>query len=381
MKVRIEIDTKTFVRFWLVVIGFGLAGLMIYSARDALMVLGTALFLALALNAPVRKLASWLPGKSRLGGTALAFMLLIIILTSVIWFVVPPLVQQSAKFAETLPGLVNGVNEQWHGLKGFVEQNGLQPQIDSLMNNIREQASSWAASFGANILGSIGSLASFLASAFLVLVLTFLMLLEGQEWMERLWRLYRDEQRRDHHKVLVGKIYNVVTGYIVGQLTVSGIGSLCAGAFVFGMSWFIPEIAANLAMPTILLVFLLSLIPMFGATIAGVVVGLMLMLNSVSAGVIYLIYFVIYQQIENNFIAPVIQGKKVELSALAILVAVTVGLYVGGLVGGVVAIPIAGSLKVLMDDYLAHNREPQAPPRRSPLKKALKKVAETKPAE
>ena len=381
MKVRIEIDTKTFVRFWLVVIGFGLAGLMIYSARDALMVLGTALFLALALNAPVRKLASWLPGKSRLGGTALAFMLLIIILTSVIWFVVPPLVQQSAKFAETLPGLVNGVNEQWHGLKGFVEQNGLQPQIDSLMNNIREQASSWAASFGANILGSISSLASFLASAFLVLVLTFLMLLEGQEWMERLWRLYRDEQRRDHHKVLVGKIYNVVTGYIVGQLTVSGIGSLCAGAFVFGMSWFIPEIAANLAMPTILLVFLLSLIPMFGATIAGVVVGLMLMLNSVSAGVIYLIYFVIYQQIENNFIAPVIQGKKVELSALAILVAVTVGLYVGGLVGGVVAIPVAGSLKVLMDDYLAHNREPQAPPRRSPLKKALKKAAETKPAE
>jgi len=302
-------------------------------------------------------------------------------LTSVIWFVVPPLVQQSAKFAETLPGLVNGVNEQWHGLRNFIEQNGLQSQIDSLMNNIRGQASSWAASFGANILGSIGSLASFLASAFLVLVLTFLMLLEGQEWMERLWRLYRDEQRRDHHKMLVGKIYNVVTGYIVGQLTVSGIGSLCAGAFVFGMSWFIPEIAANLAMPTILLVFLLSLIPMFGATIAGVVVGLMLMLNSVSAGVIYLIYFVIYQQIENNFIAPVIQGKKVELSALAILVAVTVGLYVGGLVGGVVAIPIAGSLKVLMDDYLAHNREPQAPPRRSPLKKALKKAAETKPAE
>ena len=381
MKVRIEIDTKTFVRFWLVVIGFGLAGLMIYSARDALMVLGTALFLALALNAPVRKLASWLPGKSRLGGTALAFMLLIIILTSVIWFVVPPLVQQSAKFAETLPGLVNGVNEQWHGLRNFIEQNGLQSQIDSLMNNVREQASGWAASFGANILGSIGSLASFLASAFLVLVLTFLMLLEGQEWMERLWRLYRDEQRRDHHKMLVGKIYNVVTGYIVGQLTVSGIGSLCAGAFVFGMSWFIPEIAANLAMPTILLVFLLSLIPMFGATIAGVVVGLMLMLNSVSAGVIYLIYFVIYQQIENNFIAPVIQGKKVELSALAILVAVTVGLYVGGLVGGVVAIPIAGSLKVLMDDYLAHNREPQAPPRRSPLKKAFKKAAETKPAE
>lgn len=92
MKVKIEIDTKTFIRFWLVVIGFGLAGLTIYLAQTALVILGTALFLALALNRPVARLAKLIPGKSRLGGTALAFTLLIVFLFCVVWFVVPPIV-------------------------------------------------------------------------------------------------------------------------------------------------------------------------------------------------------------------------------------------------------------------------------------------------
>ena len=67
MKVRIEIDTKTFVRFWLVVIGFGLAGLAIYSAKDALILLGVSLFLALALNRPVAAIARKLPGTWQIG--------------------------------------------------------------------------------------------------------------------------------------------------------------------------------------------------------------------------------------------------------------------------------------------------------------------------
>ena len=127
MKVQIEIDTRTFVRFWLVVIGFVLAGWMIYSARQALIIIGTAVFLALALNMPVKKIASWLPSKSRLAGTFLSFAVLVLIIGGVIWFVVPPLVQQSAKFAETVPSLVDQANNQWHGLRDFIDKNNLQP--------------------------------------------------------------------------------------------------------------------------------------------------------------------------------------------------------------------------------------------------------------
>src|SRR5687768_7230255 len=101
MKVRIEIDTRTFVRFWLVVIGFAFVILAIYSARTALIMLGTALFLALALNQPVTFLARYLPGKSRVWPTAMAFILVVVVLGLFAFLVVPPIMQQTAKFVQT----------------------------------------------------------------------------------------------------------------------------------------------------------------------------------------------------------------------------------------------------------------------------------------
>lgn len=360
-------------RFWLVVIGFILCGWMIYSAREALVIIGAALFLALALSHPVRMLAHLFPSKSRLAGTAAAFVSLVLILGAVIWFVIPPLVSQTAKFAQTLPTVTDQLSNQWHGLRDFIDSNGLKPQVDAAVENIKSQASTWAANFGSGLLSSIGSLASFVASLFLVIVLSFLMLLEGPTWMKRIWGLYRDSERMERHKNLVDKMYNVVVGYVNGQLTVSGIGSLVAGLFVFVLSLFFPMIDSALAMPVILLVFLLTLVPMFGATLAGILVSLLLAISSVSAGIIYAIFFVIYQQIENNFISPMIQSKKVELSALVVLVAVTIGLYVGGLAGGFIAIPVAGSLKVLLEYYLAWAKE-RREENDKPLKKLVKKL-------
>lgn len=355
MKVRIDIDTGTFVRFWLVVIGFGLAGLMIYSAREALIIIGVALFLAVALNGPVARLASMLPGRSRLGGTALAFVSIIALLGILVWFVIPPLFEQSAKFAQTIPGLVDEANDQWVGLKEFVDRNNLRPQVDSVLNSIKEQSTSWATSAGTNILNGVGSLASFLISAFLAVVLAFLMLLEGPMWMKRIWSLYKDKQKMRKHKRIVGRMHNVVSGYVTGQLTISSIGALAAGLCVFILSLIFPEVPANLAMPAILLTFVLTLIPMFGSTLAGIAVGLLLLFNSITAGVIYGIYFIIYQQIENNFIQPTIQAKKLDLSALTVLVAVTIGVYVFGIIGGIISVPIAGSIKILFEEYRDHS--------------------------
>lgn len=373
MKVRIEIDTKTFVRFWLVVMGFGLAGLAIYSAKDALVLLGISLFLALALNRPVAAIAKKLPGKSRLGGTALAYTTLVLLLGCVIWFVIPPIVQQSAKFVESIPSIIDQASSQWRGVNDFIDKNNLRPQVDSMMENIKQQSSSWATSVGTNLLSSVGSLASFLGSLFLVLVLSFLMLLEGPTWVKRLWGLYNDEEKMERHKKLVGRMYNVITGYVSGQLTVSGIDAILSGFVVFVLSLTFPVINSNLAMLTVMATFVLTLIPMFGATIAGALISLLLFFNNMTAGVIYAIYFVIYQQIENNFVSPSIQSKKVELSALTVLVAVTIGLYVGGLLGGLVAIPSAGVVKVLLDNYLEQAKSNRVE-NEKPLNKLVKKL-------
>ena len=124
-----------------------------------------------------------------------------------IWFVIPPIVQQSAKFVESIPSIIDQASSQWRGVNDFIDKNNLRPQVDSMMENIKQQSSSWATSVGTNLLSSVGSLASFLGSLFLVLVLSFLMLLEGPTWVKRLWGLYNDEEKMERHKKLVGRMY------------------------------------------------------------------------------------------------------------------------------------------------------------------------------
>src|SRR5690606_21255540 len=96
------------------------------------------------------------------------------------------------------------------------------------------------------------------------------------------------------------------------------------------------------------------LIPMFGATIAGVLVGILLAFNDLTAAIVFAVYFIIYQQVENNVITTVIQSKTLDLSPLVVLVAVTIGTYLFGIAGGIISIPIAGSIQVLIHDYLEH---------------------------
>lgn len=351
MKTKIDIDTRTFVRFWLVVFGIGLAALLLYKAQTALIILGVSLFLALALNAPVSYIARKLPGRSRVGATALAYVAVIAVLGVILTLVVPAIIQQSAKVAQTIPSVVDSASHSWEGFRGFVEQYNLQGQLDSALKSIQSSASSWAGNVGQNIVSGIGSVFAGFAALILVLVLTFLMLIEGPAWLNRLWGMYIDKKKMETHRRIAGRIYGVVSGYVVGQLTVSTIGATAAGLFVFILSFIFPEVDPNLAMPTAAITFVLSLIPMFGATIGGVLIAVLLALNSLPAAIIYAIYFVIYQQIENNFIAPHIQARRIDLSALMVLGAVTIGLYMFGVVGGIIAIPIAGTVRILIEEH------------------------------
>jgi predicted PurR-regulated permease PerM len=373
MKLRIEIETKTFIRFGLLMIGFALAALAVYSARTALILLGTSFFLAMALNVPVSAISKRLPGKSRVGATALAYLAVMVILVSVIAFVIPPIVQQTAKFAQNLPTVVEDVTTQWQGMNDFIKENHLQGQVDAALTSIKDNASSWAAGVGQGFISGVGSFFGFMTAAFLVLVLTFLMLVEGPLWRKRWFGIYQDQDRMERHSKLADRMYGVVTGYVTGQLTVSAIGATCAALVVFVLSFVFPELPANLAMPTAAITFVLSLIPMFGATIAGVVISILLAFNTIPAGIIFAIFFVIYQQVENNFISPHVQAKKIDLSALAVLASVTVGIYVFGVVGGIIAIPIAGCVKVLIDYYLTKAQRKREESKK-PIAKLIKKL-------
>lgn len=353
MKVRIEIDTKTFVRFWLVILGFVLVALLLYGAREAIILIASAFFLAIALSKPVNWLSQKIPGKSRGAATGVAFVAIVALLALVVTLVVPPIIDQSAKLVGRVPQIVEDMQRQSHMFDDLIQKYNLQPQIDDAVNSARDNMASLAGDLGRNIVGSIGTLITVLTKLLIMLFLAYFMLVEGPNWKRRLWLFYKDKEKMIYHQTLLDRMYNVVTSYVVGQVTVSGIGALSAGFFVFALGFVFPELTLiNLPMPIIAITFILSLIPMFGATIAGVLAAVLIGLNSFPAAVIYIVYFFIYQQVENNVISPAVQSKTVKLSALAILASVTIGTFSLGIIGGIISIPIAGCIKILMSEHL-----------------------------
>lgn len=372
MNVRIEIDTRTFVRFWLVVIGFALAALSIYMSQAALILVGAAFFFAIILSPPVNRLAGILPSKSRALGTAISYFAVVLVLGIVVFLVIPPIVEQTVKFAQNVPSLVDSATDQYKGANDFIQKNNLQPEVDKFLNSIKSGATKYASGVGSTIIAGIGSAVSLITSGILVFVLTFLMLVEGPTWMNRLWSVYEDKERMEHHRKVIGRMYNVVTGYAVGQLSVSSIAGFVAGIMVFILS-FVFNIPANLAVPTAAIVFTTSLIPMFGAMIGAFIVALILSLNNITAAIVFILFFILYQQIEGNYISPKIQSKRINLSALAILVAVTIGIYLFGIVGGIISIPIAGCINVLAEDYF-HSIKKKRIKNEKPITKFFKEI-------
>ena len=356
MKVKIDIDTNTFVRFGLVVVGFVLAVLIIYRVWPALTVIGISVFLALALNPSVSAITRRLPSRSRVGATAIAYLFVLSVLAGIVFLIVPPVIEQTSKFAQTVPGLIDQISQQRGLAEQFVDRYGLNEEVDQAIENAKNQASSVAANLGGVVVNGAGAIFNGAATMLFVLVLTFLMLIEGPRWMGRIWGLYQDQQRLEKHQALVKRMYKVVTGYVNGQMLVAAIAATCTLITVLILSALFP-LPANLAIPLAAIVFVTGLIPMIGATIGAILVSLILLLNSYIAALVFVIYFIIYQQIENNFISPAVQSKTVELSALTVLAAILIGINLFGLVGGLISIPIAGCVRVLTLHYLDEARE------------------------
>ena len=151
-------------------------------------------------------------------------------------------------------------------------------------------------------------------------------------------------------KRVVARMANVVSTYVSHQAIVAAIDGCASGLIVFVLSLF-TNISISLAIPMGMITMLFYLIPMFGQFIGGTLVTLILLFSSPIAAIIFAIIYIIYAQIENNIIAPKIQGSALNLPAVIILVAIVIGMYMFGLLGAIVAIPIAGCIRVLIDEY------------------------------
>ena len=357
-EVKLSVSTGTFVRFWLVILGFITLAGAIWIARTPLIMLAISFFLALVLNRPVSFLARHLPGKSRSFAIFIAYLVVAAMVGILLVTIVPIFVRQISSFIADVPGMIDQLRDNSGWFSDLLAHYHLTDEFNRWIADMQSQFGNYAQTMGSTLVSAVSNAFSLLGNICLVMFATFFMLLEAPDWEEKFWRLlYRNPSRREHHKELARKMYDVVSGYITGQATVGLISAtftaivvaFLASAFNFDMT---------LVWPAWITIFLVVFIPMFGAVIGGGIVTLLLLVYSLPAAIIYVIIFTIEQQIENNVIQPRIQSKHMEVSALVILIAMTLGLQVGGLLGALVAIPVAGCVVVLARDFfMEHNKQ------------------------
>lgn len=337
------ITNETFVRLALLTVGTIVLLLAVQKASHALLLIFIAFFLALALNAPVHWLSERLPGKqrgSRSLATSLSFLIVVVFLGGFIASITPPLVRQTQSFVEAAPRLVKDFRKQDSATGRLIRKYHLEKQV----NNFSSQLSDRLKNAGGTAFSAVQKIGNSAFALLTILVLTFMMLVEGPRWL----RFTRDVTPDKHHAKtdrILQEMYRVVKGYVNGQVTLAALAALLIMPAI---------LILNISYPVALMVvvFICGLIPMVGHTIGALIVTLVALFHSTTAAIIILVYYILYQQLENIFIQPKIQANSTNMSPLLVFMSVVIGVSFGGLFGGLVAIPVAGCLRILVLEYL-----------------------------
>ena len=293
-----------------------------------------AIILTLALDPIVHKLER--RGLSRGRSVLAVISSLILALAVVVIVVAPPLVDQGANLVDNLPEYADELSQVLDRYPTVDEWINEASEGGGNSNSIFERVMSFVPdllSFGAGILSGFVSL-------FFLFVLTIYLLLDGPRLFESyVGRL--DPVQRARFKRLRLELAQVVNGYVVGQTIVSS----CFGVFTFVV---LTVVGTPEALLLAVLAALLDAIPMVGATLATIPAVLMSLTVSVPAALVVLGLFVIYQQVENNFIAPRAFRNTLKISSLAVLLAVSFGSALFGVLGAMLALPVAAAIPALV---------------------------------
>lgn len=325
------------------VLGCLLAAYVAYVLRNVLVLVVVAAFLAVGLDPAVRRLERW--GVRRGGAVALIFFAALAFIAAFVAAVIPPLVKQIGTFATDLPGYVQDLAERNPRIQRWVVENDI-PQ--RLREATKDLPGLIAGSFG-NVVGIAGSVLAGLFNTLTVIVLTIYFMLSLSRIREGSLRLV-PKSRREQVRDLLDPILEKIGGYIAGQVTV---------ALIAGVLAFLYLLIAGVPFPIALALWvsIAALIPLVGATIGAVPSVVVAFVTSAPLGLATVVYFVIYQQIENYVIAPRIMTRAVDISPAAVLLAALMGGNLLGFVGALMAIPLAAALKLIVQEVVLPRAE------------------------
>lgn len=331
----------------LTVVAVALALFVVYQLRTPLTWLVIAGFIAIAMAGPVNVLTR-LTGRRGLA-IGLSYLALVLVPIGLGALLVPSLVNQVEQLADNVPRYADDVTafvQENQTLNDLNDKYDFTGELQSVANDLPSRIGD-----AAGVLQDIGvGVINSIFAAVTILILSVFMVAGGPRWAADIVRA-QPPGRAERIERGLTSIANAVGNYVGGALVQATIAGL--GAFVV-----LELLGAPFAAPLALVVAFFDLIPVVGATIAAVLIAIVMIFVNFPVGlIIWVIYAIAYQQIENYVIQPQIQKRAVQVEPFVVLVAVLFGSTLFGVLGAVLAIPTAATLQIIWREYRDYRRE------------------------
>ncbi len=307
-------------------------------AQAGLTLIAIALFLALALNPAVEFLQR--RGLPRGLAVAAVYFIAVVVFALLAVVFIPPLVTQVTHFVNALPRLV-GQLTKGKGPFGFLERKY------HVVEEVRKATSSQGNTLSGAATPALGiakGVATTFAGLVIIAFLTLFMLLEGPEWRRRLISLIPERHHAPTERIGAG-VYRSVSGFVTGNL----VASFLAGVFA---TVILLIVGVPYAVPLGLFTVIIELVPYLGPAVVTVLLALVAVTVGPVAGLVVFILMLLYHVVEGHSLRPLIYGRALKVSALTVLVAILLGTEVAGILGALAAIPIAGSIQVIINELI-----------------------------
>lgn len=336
---------RAVLRIVVTVVASALALYLVYLLRTPLSYLLLATFLSVVVSAPVNVLSRRM---HRGLAIALVYAGLVLVPIGISAILIPPAVEATSSLVSEFPSYVDDVEEFVQGneqLQTLNEDFDLTQKLQDAAQNAASDLNNAAAT-----IADVGtSLLSSLFGLFTVVVLSIFMVSRGRDWREAVLRT-RPDHEADALRRALDRMAWAVSSYVGGALAQATIAGIAA--FIVLQVLGVP---APLALAVIIAI--LDLIPLIGATIGAVIVGIVTLFTDFpTATIVWGVFAIVYQQFENYVIQPRIQSRAVELDPFVIVVAALFGGFLLGVIGALLAIPIAAALQIGARELIAYRR-------------------------
>src|SRR4051812_20750366 len=338
---HLESTPRVIFRNVLIVLGVVLSLYLVYLLRRPLGWLVVATFLAIALSGPV----NWLHRRLGRRGPAIAltYLALLLVPVGISAIVVPPVVTGGNDLANNAPryaGEVQDFVQKNRTLRNLEDDYGVVTQLENEAKKLPQRLGGAAGTLRDLGVGLINSI----FAGITITVLSIFMVAGGRGWLRRAAALQTPERAALIDRT-VDRMAIAVGNYVAGAL---------AQATIAGITTFIvlSILGVPFAAPLAVVVFFFDLVPLVGATIAAIIVGLVtVFVNFPTATIVWVIWAVIYQQVENNVIQPQIQKRALDIHPFVVLVSVLFGSALFGVAGALLAIPVAASAQIAVLEW------------------------------